>query len=160
MNSALLQGKSLHRRYVTMLAPLLAMFCLRVIGQLIVAIFHVPYLPPMEQWYSGLIPYPILLPCQMAIIGFYGKVCLDLVRGEGYFARLHPRLGQALRIFGPVYLAAMIIRYIVRMALYPQQRWTGGSIPIFFHWVLAAFLIVLGSFYEVMQTQSRRNVHP
>jgi len=45
---------------------------------------------------------------------------------------------------GWFYLAVMIIRYIIRMALYPPERWTGGSIPIFFHWVLAAFVIILG----------------
>jgi hypothetical protein len=26
----------------------------------------------------------------------------------------------------------------------PDQRWFGGTIPIVFHWVLAAFLLVYG----------------
>jgi hypothetical protein len=38
----------------------------------------------------------------------------------------------------------MILRYAVRMSLYPRERWTGGAIPIFFHWVLAAYVLVLG----------------
>jgi len=41
----------------------------------------------------------------------------------------------------------MIIRYVIRMCLYPHDRWTGGSIPIFFHWVLASFLLVLGTYH-------------
>ena len=43
-----------------------------------------------------------------------------------------------------MYLCVIIVRYAVRMSLYPLERWTGGSIPIFFHWVLAAYLLVLG----------------
>jgi len=34
--------------------------------------------------------------------------------------------------FGSIYLIVMIIRYVVRMSLYPPERWTGSSIPIFF----------------------------
>jgi hypothetical protein len=33
------------------------------------------------------------------------------------------------------------------MVLYSQERWTGGSIPTFFHWVLAGFLLVLGTYH-------------
>src|SRR6185437_16031047 len=49
--------------------------------------------------------------------------------------------------FGWLYLGVMIIRYVIRMRLYPRERWTGGSIPIFFHWVLASFLLVLGHYH-------------
>src|SRR5262245_15493014 len=41
----------------------------------------------------------------------------------------------------------MVIRYVIRMSLYPHERWAGGSIPIFFHWVLASFVIVLGRYH-------------
>src|SRR5262245_54474475 len=45
----------------------------------------------------------------------------------------------------------MVIRYVIRMALYPHERWTGGSIPIFFHWVLAAFLLVLAHYHRASE---------
>jgi hypothetical protein len=32
------------------------------------------------------------------------------------------------------------------MARRPEQRWFGGTVPIVFHCVLAAFLFVLGSY--------------
>ncbi len=38
-----------------------------------------------------------------------------------------------------LYAAAMVVRYVIRMARRPDQRWTGGTIPIIFHLVLAAF---------------------
>jgi hypothetical protein len=37
-----------------------------------------------------------------------------------------------LLAIGSVYLAVMAIRYAIRMSLYPRERWSGGSIPIFF----------------------------
>ncbi|MEP6934888.1 MAG: hypothetical protein ABI988_13265 [Nitrospirota bacterium] len=30
------------------------------------------------------------------------------------------------------------------MSLYPEARWFGGAIPIFFHGVLASFIIAFG----------------
>lgn len=50
---------------------------------MLVAFFHVPFLPPLEEWYSGLIPYRWLLPSQFLIILLYGKVCRDFTRGGG-----------------------------------------------------------------------------
>src|SRR5437588_11196864 len=69
------------------------------------------------------------------------------MRGRGVFAQPRPWLGSTLLVFGLVYLAVMLIRYVVRMSLYPAERWTGGSIPIFFHWVLASFVLVVGGYH-------------
>ena len=41
----------------------------------------------------------------------------------------------------------MIVRYILRMSLYPEERWFGGAIPIIFHWVLATYIIPLGLYH-------------
>lgn len=136
------------RELVILLWVLLFAFCLRVLGQMLVAFVGVSWLPPMEAWYSGLLPYPYLLPSQMLIIGLYGKVCLDFSRGEGFFVRPRPAFGRGVLMFGYLYLAAMIARYIIRMALYPEARWFGGTIPIFFHWVLASFIIAIGRYHR------------
>ena len=53
---------------------------------MLVAFLGVTFLPPMEEWYSGLLPYPYLLPTQFLIIFLFGKICLDLFRGHGFFA--------------------------------------------------------------------------
>ena len=138
---------SVPRRYWWLLTTLLFLFCLRVLGQVLVAFFGVTSLPPMEEWMSGLMPYPELLASQILIILLYGKICLDFARGYGYFVTPRPRLGINLLKFGWLYLGVMIIRYVIRMGLYTHERWTGGSIPIFFHWVLASFLLVLGHYH-------------
>lgn len=127
---------------------LLFAFCLRVVGQALVAFWDVNWLPPMEAWYSGLLPYPYLLPSQVLIIALYGKVCVDFTRGEGIFVQPRPMFGRGVLAFGYVYLAAMVLRYVIRMSLYPEARWFGGTIPIVFHWVLAAFIIVFGRYHR------------
>ncbi len=134
-------------RYAVALWLLLGLFCLRVLGQFMVAFFAVAFLPPMEEWYSGLIPYGPLLTAQVLIIILLSYVSLSFTRGVGYFVRPNRRLGRGLVIFGALYLTAMIIRYIVRMSLLPDERWTGGSIPIFFHWVLATYVLVVGQYH-------------
>jgi hypothetical protein len=127
---------------------LLFAFCCRVLGQALVAILDVTWLPPMEEWYSGLMAYPLLLPTQLFIIAIYTKVCWDFTRGDGYFVQAKPLFGRAVLWFGYVYLITMILRYIIRMSLYPEERWLGGTIPIFFHWVLAAFIIAFGEYHR------------
>jgi uncharacterized protein len=123
---------------------LMGLFCLRVLGQILVEFLHVRFLPASAEWYSGLIPYRPLLASQMLIIGLQAKIGLDFTRQSGWTYRPRPTAGLWLLCFGSVYLAAMIIRYIVRMALQPAERWTGGSIPIFFHWILAAYVLIVG----------------
>jgi hypothetical protein len=136
------------RTLVILLWILLFAFCLRVAGQMAVAFVGVSWLPPMEAWYSGLMPYPYLLPSQFLIIALYGKVCLDFTRGEGFFVLPRPVFGRGALVFGYIYFAAMVLRYVIRMTLYPEARWFGGTIPIFFHWVLAGFIIAFGLYHR------------
>ena len=136
------------RRLVWLLWMLLFAFCCRVLGQALVAFLHVTWLPPMEEWYSGLMAYPLLLPAQLLIIAVYTKVCWDFTRGDGFFVQVRPMFCRGVLWFGYVYLAAMVLRYIIHMSLNPEARWVGGTIPIFFHWVLASFIIVFGRYHR------------
>jgi putative CocE/NonD family hydrolase len=123
---------------------LLGLFVLRVIGQIVVGLGYGSLLPPWEEWFSGVVAYPALLGSQLVIVAVFLKVCFDFTRGDGFFARPRRRLGAVLLTVGSIYLGVMLIRYALRMTLYPAERWTGGSIPIFFHWVLASFVLVMG----------------
>ncbi|MDZ4858391.1 MAG: hypothetical protein SGI88_05370 [Candidatus Hydrogenedentes bacterium] len=136
------------QRWAAILWLLLALFVLRVAGQLAVAYFDVAWLPPMEEWYSGLIPYRPLLAAQIIIIGVYAKVCVDFQRGAGFFVTARPVFGRGVLISGYVYFVGMVFRYMVRMAMLPDERWLGGCIPIVFHWVLASFIIVFGHYHR------------
>ena len=123
------------------LGVLACAFLGRVLGQVTVGLLEPDWLPPMQDWYSGLLPYSILLPIQVAILLIQARISWDLWHGSGFFTQRHPRFGVRLRWFSYGYCAVMVIRYAITMALFPERRWLGsGTIPIVFHWVLAAFL--------------------
>ena len=133
-------------RYPLVLGICTALFVLRVLGQAVVAVWDVGFLPPFEQWYSGLLPYPLLLPAQIALAALMLKIVADFARGEGFFVSLRPRTGRILLGLGVLYALAMVVRYGVTMATYPERRWFSGTIPIWFHLVLAAFVLTLGHY--------------
>jgi putative CocE/NonD family hydrolase len=136
------------QRYAAALWVLLGLFVLRVLAQALIALGYGSRLPPWEEWFSGLVPYPQLLASQIAIVLGFGTICLQFERQRGFFVRPHRAMGTALLILGSLYLVVMVIRYAMRMSLYPLERWTGGAIPIVFHWVLAGFILVLGSYHR------------
>jgi hypothetical protein len=41
------------------------------------------------------------------------------------------------------------------MYLHPEARWFGQTIPIFFHWVLATFVIILGLYHKRRMSGAR-----
>ena len=129
----------------------LVLFACRITGQILVEFFEVTYLPASKEWFSGIISYPILLVFQIAIILLMAQVATDLTKGTGRFSQSSPVTAKNLRIFGSIYLLSMILRYIIRMYIYPEERWTGGCIPIFFHWVLATFLLTLSNWKKVSE---------
>lgn len=128
---------------LTLLCSLLILFCLRVAGQLLVAAFQVPNLPPMQEWQSGLLPYPVLLFCQILIIGIYGKICFDYYRCGGFFYTPNSALAAPLMKIAVAYFLAVALRLLIWTTMFKHHPWFSGTIPIFFHFVLSTFLIVL-----------------
>jgi len=132
---------------VVFLSIFALLFVFRVVGQWVVSFQPVSFLPPMEEWYSGLLPYPILLPIQIVIIVIMGKVVMDFWNGRGYFITAPKKGGVFLKWFSYIYFLSMVIRYIVTMWIHPERRWFTGTIPIWFHMVLASFLFTLSHHY-------------
>ena len=134
------------RTTAAVLWVLLLLFLLRVIGQALVGLGRAPFLPPWHEWYSGLLPYPWLLASQILILAVFGKVCIDVSRDAGYFARVHPRLGTPVLIFGWLYFASMELRYFLLRT---------HEVPVLFHTVLAIFLIVYATWQQRLKTGTR-----
>ena len=130
-----------------LLAFLTLLFFLRVLGQALVAFFGVPWLPPMGEWFSGLIPYPTLLAIQAVMLVGMIKISAELWRGRGFFAAPRPGWAKFLIVFSAIYAGSMVLRYLLTMLLRPETRWLGGAIPIFFHFVLAGFFYVWGRYH-------------
>src|SRR5215468_2366213 len=98
------------RAYAVVLWTLTALFFARVLGQALVAFAGVAFLPPMAEWYSGLLAYPILLPVQVAMLAVMAVVNGQVAAGSGALARPRPPLGRGLRAFAVVYFAGMVLR--------------------------------------------------
>jgi hypothetical protein len=113
---------------------LLALFALRVLGQFLVVAGLAPFLPPLEDWQSGLLPYRLLLASQIVILALLGAVCVQFTRGSGYFVERRAWLSTPLWIAGWFYAIAMVVRY----ALLRRD-----AIPVVFHIVLASFVLVV-----------------
>ena len=126
--AAFLAGAGEPRAYLVLFTVL---FAVRVAGQVVVRARPPRWLPPTEQW--NLLPYPILLPLQLALLGLLAVLVAD-----------EPAPERRLVVAACLYWLAMGVRYAVRMARRPGERWFGGTIPIVFHCVLAAYVFVLG----------------
>lgn len=118
------------------------LFFLRVIGQVEVLLLAPPWLPPMSAWYSGLLPYPILLPAQIAILMAMSVVVFREMHVDG---NAH---GQAhwrpwVRRAALVYFVGMVLRLAIQLLRGADDVIAAGGIPVAFHWVLALFLMVL-----------------
>ena len=122
------------RRLVGVMYALTALFLGRVVGQAWVAGAAVTWLPPMDAWYSGLLPYPWLLLAQVVILAGQVKLGADARAGRGLFSHRRPRLARVLGVTSYAYAAAMLGRYAVTQT---------HAIPVAFHFVLAGYLFCL-----------------
>lgn len=123
-------------RSAVVLCALTALFGCRVAGQALVAFLGVTWLPPMDAWFSGLLPYRLLLPLQIVVLLVQIVIDRDMWRGQGFFARPRPRAGRRLQWLAYAYALSMVVRYVITRS---------HVIPIVFHWILAAYLLTLGA---------------
>lgn len=118
-----------------------ALFLLRVVGQIEVWLLAPDWLPPMQAWYSGLLPYPLLLPAQilllmlMAVLAYRRTVAAPR-------AEQNRRGYRGLRGLALIYFAAMAVRLLWTLRMHGGEFYLHGGIPIAFHWVLALFVLV------------------
>ena len=112
----------------------------------------------MPHWYSGLLPYPLLLPSQLAILAVQAVICVQFIRGRGRLVVPRRRaVGHGLIALAVIYAASMIIRYGLTMTWYPERRWLGpGTIPSAFHVVLAGFIATVGHYHATGSPIARR----
>ena len=75
-----------HAPAATLLWICIALFAARVIGQFEVMLFAPDWLPPMEAWFSGLLPYHLLLPAQILLLVIMGAIAGNPRLRDGSFA--------------------------------------------------------------------------
>ncbi len=123
----------------------LALFVMRVVGQIEVRLLAPPWLPRFSAWESGLIPYPLLLPLQVMLVAWMAAIASGHRRGSGPFWVASPRVKKRLRALAILYASAMLVRLVVTASRPPHSLIDRGLIPILAHWDLAVFLWLVGS---------------
>jgi hypothetical protein len=121
-----------------------ALFAARVIGQFEALVVGPAWLPDMDAWYSGLLPYYLLLPVQVVLLMIMAVVAWNRRVRTGRFAAAQPRVAAALRAFAILYFAVMAVRLGFNLAGNGAEFWREGAIPVAFHWILALFVLVSG----------------
>ena len=124
---------------------LLALFSFRVIAQLLASQFDVPILPKFERWQSGVIPYIYLLLVQVGIIAWFASITLRFSK-----ATITPQraTGLFLLLFGGLYFVGNVGRFILGLTTFSSHPWFTAHLPIFFHFVLASFVLSTGYFHR------------
>ena len=131
------------RVYFPWMAVLAGLFVLRVAGQLVQAVYEVPFLPPFEAWQGMAMPYAALLSVQAAVI-VVAAVVLRRVRADSMAPRRWKHLG--CYVVGGVYFAAMAFRLAAGQTFLAEYDWFAKGLPAFFHLVLASFILLLGRY--------------
>ena len=74
------------REVALLLWSCIALFAARVIGQFEALVAQPAWLPDMDAWYSGLLPYHLLLPLQIALLMLMSVVAWNRRVRTGRFA--------------------------------------------------------------------------
>ncbi len=138
------------------LVILQTLFFGRVLGQIAATLAGPVWLPEAKYWFSGALPYPVLLPAQILLLMFMSLVTYDACRGSGFWHVSRVTTRTVLRNIAYAYFAINVLRYVITMALVPELRWTGHAIPIAFHFVLASYILVL----SLPDVERRRAILP
>ncbi len=125
--------------YRPLLSLLAILFALRIAAQLAVADGGWTFLPAFDLWHSASVSYPILLAVQLAILALMVGVIAALP-----FRRRRPGSGTAFIAIGWLYLAAMAVRLVVGVLGLADGAWFEAAVSTAFHFILAAFWLVLG----------------
>lgn len=145
------QARHHRKSYVIILSVLLALFCFRVLAQLIQRYAELSFLPPFESWQSGAVPYSALIASQVLIIFFYAWILRGIATG-----RIQPsrRQGWLFFIIGLMYFLVMMARLLIGLTGLSERHWFHSYLPILFHLVLSGYLLVVGYFH--LQATARR----
>ncbi|MGE0255870.1 MAG: hypothetical protein AB7N54_17210 [Alphaproteobacteria bacterium] len=129
------------RHHMLLLWITFGLFCFRVAAQLIQRFADLPFLPPFATWQSGALPYPVLLPLQLVLIGVMLWLTLR-IRDRGLKpGRLRHRVVLTL---GVVYVVVMVFRLVAGLTVLSHSYWFAAPVPTFFHFVLATYLLTVG----------------
>src|SRR5262245_40813563 len=95
------------RKAAPWLWVLWGLFGLRVVAQPLARVVDLPFLPDFERWHSSVMPYWLLVLCQLVILWVLGRTAWAFSTAK---VTRRKRLGVGLVIFGSAYLGSMVAR--------------------------------------------------
>ena len=128
------------RGHARALWVLTGLFAFRVMAQP-AALAVDGWLPPFRSWDGGVLPYPVLLVTQLAILGWMAHTAWRFSTSTVTTRR---RIGRAAMAFGGVYFSFMFLRLVLGATVLSDVRWFASPLPAFFHLVLAAYVLIYG----------------
>ena len=129
-----------------LMADLTALFAARVLAQAIQYVHPIETLPPFQAFQGSALPYGVLLPAQLIILGAMHTSTLAVAQGA-YLPR--PRLARFLAWFGGLYLTGSVLRLCIGILVPDAAPWFHAWIPAAFHLVLASFVLVLADCHRL-----------
>jgi hypothetical protein len=123
---------------------LTVLFLLRVLGQAIQYWLPQPGLPPFASFQGSDLPYWVLLPSQLVILGL---MCLTSWRVQAGIGAPRHATGRVLAWLGGFYMAVSIGRLVIGLSVEGVADWFTAWIPAALHVVLAAFVLCLAYHY-------------
>jgi hypothetical protein len=127
-------------RYTLVLWVCIVLFFVRVIGQIEALLLEPIWLPDMWAWYSGLLPYPLLLPLQIALLMLMCALVIRRQATGSSWAISRQRRVTVWRSLALIYFLVMVVRLVICIYRHGPDFYLHGGIPIAFHWVLALFV--------------------
>lgn len=131
------------RRYFPWMLGLAGLFVLRVLAQLVQALHPLSFLPPFQVWHGAILPYPLLVAFQIAVMSVLARV-LWRVRTDAISPS--PWKYRTCFSLGGIYFAFMGFRLFAGLTFLADHPWFSRSLPAFFHVVLATFILMLGHY--------------
>jgi hypothetical protein len=119
----------------------IGLFFARVVAQIEVLLVAPRWLPEMQAWYSGILPYPLLLPIQIGLLMLMSVLAIRTSSARRRTAAAD-RTRKILRTLAVLYVVGMAVRLILITHFYGKDYYLHGAIPVAFHWVLALFVLV------------------
>ena len=133
------------RRYALALWLVFVLFAFRVVAQPLALVADVGgVLPAFESWHSATLPYGALLASQIAILVALGWSAWRFTVGGVTPRRTAGTLALGI---GSVYFFSMVVRLVLGLTILSHVRWFASPLPTVFHLVLAASLLIYGTFH-------------
>lgn len=132
------------QRSAALMGLWLFLFCSRVAAQGVQLFADLPFLPPFEAWHSALLPYPVLVACQLVLIVVLASAWLRARSGRWVPSRV---VGKRCLLLGSLYFSLMALRLVLGLTILGDVRWFTSHLPTLFHLVLASFVLTLARYH-------------